>query len=171
MRERSSTTKWSGASCGSSVPSPKARSPDSGKQRAAPIAERPLRCSRAVRPVRAPPCRRSPSAGANPHPAAGSALWAHHDGNTAPKLRCLDAPQLARSKKVLDKRRWSLSRPPAVNTAPQSGSGTGTRWSVWPPAGCGRWSEMVRTAGNPPGSAAYPGGCARWLVHKTEVFS
>ena len=114
MRERSSTTKWSGASCGNSVPSPKARSPDSEKlslrsyrQRAAPIAERPSRCSRAVRPVSAPPCRRSLSAGANPHPAAGSAPWAHHGGNTAPKPRRPDAPQLARSKKVQDKRRGS----------------------------------------------------------------
>ena len=178
MRDRSSTTKWNSASCGSSVPSPKVRSPDSGKQslrsyrqRAAPIAERPSRCSRAVRPVSAPSCRRSLSSGANPHPAAGSAPWAHHGGYTALKPRHPDAPQLARSKKVLDKGRWSLCDLLPVNTAPQSGSGTGTRWSVWPPAGCGRWSEMVRTAGNPPGSSAFPGGCAGWLLYKTEVFS
>ena len=178
MRDRSSTTKWNSASYGSSVPSPKVRSPDSGKQslrsyrqRAAPIAERPSLCSRTVRPVSTLPCRRRLPAKAIPHPAAGSVPWALHGGYTALKPRRPDAPQLARSKKVLDKRRWSLSRPPAVYTAPQSGSGTRARWSVWPPAGCGRWSEMVSTAGNPPGSAAFPGGCARWLLRKTEVFS
>lgn len=69
-----------------------------------------------------------------------------------------------------DKSRWSLSRPPAVHTAPQRGSGTGTRWSVWPPVGCGRWSEMKITEEKPPGFSLFQGGCAGWFSRKMEEF-
>ena len=75
MKGRSSMTKWSGASCGSSVSSPKAHSPDrenpslrSYWQRAAPREERPFAVSPAVRPVYGL-CRGSPSQGGISHPA------------------------------------------------------------------------------------------------------
>ena len=74
------------------------------------------------------------------------------------------------AKKVQDKSGWSLSRPPAVHPAPQRGSGTGTRWSVWPPVGRDRWSEMIITEEKPPGFSLSQGGCAGWFLRKMEEF-
>ena len=73
------------------------------------------------------------------------------------------------SKKVQDKSRWSLSRPPAAHPAPQRGSGTGTRWSVWPPVGCDRWSKGRITEEKPPGFSLFQGGCTGWFSQKMEV--
>lgn len=74
------------------------------------------------------------------------------------------------SKKVQDKSRWSLSRPPAAHPAPQRGSGTGTRWSVWPPVGCGRWSELKILEEKPLGFNLSQGGCAEWFLQEMEEF-
>lgn len=61
--------------------------------------------------------------------------YSEDDGGADDKRDYASVTEAARAARdyVRDKRRWSLCAPLPVNTAPQSGSGTKTRWSVWPP--------------------------------------
>lgn len=49
-----------------------------------------------------------------------------------------------------------------------AGRGRGPGWSVWPTAGCDRWSEMKITEEKPPVCSLSQGGCDRWFSQEME---
>jgi hypothetical protein len=134
-----------------------------------PMRSGPRSCSPSVCRSKAAVCRPAPQGGI-PRPTQQSPRPVRLCGGD----RQIGLPQMCRwtggAKNVQDKSGWSLSRPPAVHPAPQRGSGTGTRWSVWPPVDCGGWSEMKITEKKPPGFSLSQGGCAGWFLRKREEF-
>ena len=126
--------------------------------------------SPAVRHSVAPCCRRAGQGGIHAPPDCRAALWRLCGGtgqqSHPPK------PQMNRGGrkwcgiKAGGRFRAHLPLTPPRNAGRERGPG----WSVWPTAGCDRWSEMKITEEKPPVYSLSQGGCDRWFSQEMEDF-